>query len=902
MSRPEQDLSGQTLGPYHDLEKIGAGGMGIVYRAVDRRLSRTVAIKVLNTARDGTDHERRFLQEARTSSSLNHPNIVTIYEVGEADGIIYIAMEYVVGRRLDQLIGDKGLSLADTVRYAIQIADALAAAHSAGIIHRDIKPGNIMVASTGLVKVLDFGLAKIAESPAVGDMTVSMHSGPMTAAGVIVGTLGYLSPEQVEGKKLDARSDIFAFGAVLYEMVTGRKAFSGQNPVSTLVAIAGREPVAIDDLSPQCPPALKKIILNCLRKEPEQRFQKMEDVKAALETLRQRPSVRFPRNAWVAWVAAVVAGLAGLIFAVFWARSSAPPVQWRPVLTRVTADKGMTAYPTLSSDGRLLAYASDRGSEGTLNIWVQQIGGGDPIRITNDTADDSEPAFSPDGTTLAFHSDGSGGIWVIPSLGGRARNLAEHGRRPLFSPDGRQIVYWVGSGTGKVYVIAVDGGKPREIAPDLRSARYPVWSPDGKWILFLGQNDTNDDWWLASADGSRIFQTAAMSAFKQAAMSAPPGDRLIYPDQWTTAGDVLFSARLGGTTNIWKVALSPNSHRVSSAPQRLTLGTEVESQARVVSLADGSSRMVFSSLARSDDVWGLPVDTRRVKITGELERVTQDAGAVLWPSSSRDGKRLVYTSNRTGNVDVYLKDRSTGKETAITATHSDKAAPSISPDGSMVAYVDTVGDKPLLVVSIAPDAKVSLPRKVCSGCTGGLHWSYDGRTALVGLYPPARGALFDFSTGKQVDVLRHPIYNIWQERFSPDGGWIVFNMVTNPLQSNLYIAKTPVPAGLVPSEQWIPVTTGENWDDKPRWSADGNALYFISQRDGYRCIWYQRLDPITKHPVGDPQPLYHLHHTRLSMVSLELPAVEMDAADNELFFLLGDLTGNVWMAQAPRAP
>ena len=923
VSPTEQDLTGRRLSHYQTVERIGAGGMGVVYRAIDTRLDRTVAIKVLRPGSAGPEHQRRFLQEAKTASALNHPNIVTIYEIDEAEGVTFIAMEYVVGRRLDQLIG-KGLPIEETLHYAVQIASALGAAHAAGIIHRDVKPSNVMVSAKGLVKVLDFGLAKLADPPIVGDQTVSMQSDPLTTWGTIVGTLAYMSPEQVEGKRIDTRSDIFAFGSTLYEMTTGRMAFARETAVSTLVAIASREPTSIRTMLKDPPAGLEQVISGCLRKEPDSRYQAMEDVKADLEALhhdswvwdtsalRRSKSPGLRRNTRRIWMSAAGIGLAAVLAGVFWVwRSTATNESWRPILTRLTADKGMSAFPALSSDGKLLAYASDRSGEGNLDIWVQQVGGGNPIRVTHDTADEYEPAFSPDGAQIAFHSDsGGGGIWVVPSFGGPARIVADHGRRPLFSPDGKQIVYWVGSGTGKVYLVSAQGGQPREFQPEFESARYPVWSSDGKWVLFLGTRDSKGveptglsgeslDWWIAPSAGGRAVKTGALEVFRQAGMSAPFGERLMSPDTWTMQNDVVFSARLGGTTNVWRIAISPSSHRVKGAPQRLSLGTQLESQARFVTLPDGSSRMVFASFVRGIDVWGLPLDTKGAKVTGELERLTQDQGFALSPAVSRDGKRLVYISTRSGNADVYLKDFATGKETVIAMGPPDKSVPSISPDGSAVAYVDSVTPKVagIFSVSIDQEGRLSAPKKVCEPCAGGLSWSSDGRSALIGRYPPARSAMVDLATGNQVEILRHSKYNVWQKTFSPDDRWISFNMVVNPLRSNLYVVRVPAKPALVPVDEWIPVTEGENWDDKPRWSPDGNTLYFISQRDGFRCIWYQRLDPQTKHPVGDPTPLYHLHRSRLSMVNLEVPAIEMGVGADKLVFALGELTGNIWMAQ-----
>ncbi len=278
-------MTGLTISHYQILEKLGEGGMGVVYKARDSHLDRFVAIKVLPPERVA-DPERklRFVQEAKAASALNHPNIVHIYDIDQQDGVDYIAMEYVAGKTLDQLIARKGMGLNETLRCAVQMADALTAAHEAGIIHRDVKPGNVMVTDKGLVKVLDFGLAKLTEQAPPGPNESTRTLKPTTEEGTIVGTAAYMSPEQAEGKRLDARSDIFSFGAVLYEMVTGRRAFQKDSKASTMAAIITQEP---EPLGAEIPHDLEKIIGRCLRKDPAHRFQHMDDVKVALEELKE---------------------------------------------------------------------------------------------------------------------------------------------------------------------------------------------------------------------------------------------------------------------------------------------------------------------------------------------------------------------------------------------------------------------------------------------------------------------------------------------------------------------------------------------------------------------------------------------------------------------------------------
>jgi eukaryotic-like serine/threonine-protein kinase len=285
-------MIGQALSHYQILEKLGEGGMGVVYKARDSHLDRLVAIKVLPTERVADpDSKRRFVQEAKAASALNHPNIVTIYDIDQADGVYFIAMEFVAGKPLDRLIPRQGLELNTTLKYAMQVADALAAAHAAGIVHRDLKPGNLMVTDRDLVKVLDFGLAKLTEAPPIGESeageTVLITSQGRTEEGTILGTVSYMSPEQAEGKPIDSRSDIFSLGSVIYEMATGRKAFQAETRLSTLTAILRDEPKRASEIVESLPREVERIISRCLRKELNRRFQNMHDLKVELEELKE---------------------------------------------------------------------------------------------------------------------------------------------------------------------------------------------------------------------------------------------------------------------------------------------------------------------------------------------------------------------------------------------------------------------------------------------------------------------------------------------------------------------------------------------------------------------------------------------------------------------------------------
>ena len=355
-------MIGRTISHYEITEKLGEGGMGVVYKARDSHLDRFVALKVLPPEKvSDPERKRRFVQEAKAASALNHPNIVTVHDIDQADGVDFIAMEYVEGRTLEEKTGRKGLKLNEALKYAIQIADAVAKAHSAGIVHRDLKPGNVMVTGDGRVKVLDFGLAKLTET-AVRPEDETKTAQASTEVGMIVGTASYMSPEQAKGKKVDARSDIFSFGSMLYEMLTGRRAFRRDTPALTLVAILHMEP---QPLEPTIPRDLDKVVMRCLRKDPARRFQNMGDVKVELEELKEESeagalegtaAVERKRRRWWPWAAvgAVTLGAALFLLGQRWERGRSSP----PVFRQLTFRRGTIYSARFAPDGHTIVYGA----------------------------------------------------------------------------------------------------------------------------------------------------------------------------------------------------------------------------------------------------------------------------------------------------------------------------------------------------------------------------------------------------------------------------------------------------------------------------------------------------------------------------------------------------------------
>ena len=706
------DLTGRKLGRYQVLSRLGRGGMGEVYRARDTRLAREVALKVLSPESVADpERRRRFEQEARAASALNHPNIITIYDISSDRGVDFIAMEFVPGKTLAHLIGRKGLPIGEALRCAVQIADALARAHARGIIHRDLKPTNIMVTEKSRVKVLDFGLAKLTERTGSGEDASNRSVTPMTEEGTILGTLAYMSPEQAQGQPVDARSDIFSFGSVLYEMLTGRRAFQEDNQVSTLAAIIKDEPKPVRELVQEIPSELERLIAHCMRKDPERRFQHMDDVRSLLEELKEEsesgrlaaasPVPRRLRRKLV-WSLALV-GVLGLAVLMFWLLRPGPqaaPLQAVPLTTY----PGEECYPSFSPDGNQVAFVWDGERQDNRDIYVKLIGGPEkPLRLTTDSASDLSPAWSPDGRYVAFLREQAGAghnssVLLVPAIGGPERLVTELGV-PLDAPAGLRtsilriapfpLLAWASGGKSLIiadhrsraeplglFVVSVETGEKRRLtSPPAGSIGdgAPAVSPDGRSLIFSRAEG------LTVSDFYRLPLTADLRAAGEPQRLTSSKAWNVSP-AWLPGGREFVFAKgswFVGPFSLWRMVVS-----ASGAPRRLTAAGEKSAWPAVSAKGD---RLVFSRALSDNNIWRVPLHSDTV--AGAPEKFvssTRDEGI---PQYSPDGRKIVFTSDRSGVLEVWVCDADGSSPVQLTSLGVGMTgSPHWSPDGKQIVF------------------------------------------------------------------------------------------------------------------------------------------------------------------------------------------------------------------------
>jgi eukaryotic-like serine/threonine-protein kinase len=660
------ELIGQTLGHYRIDSKLGEGGMGVVYRAFDTHLDRAVAIKVLRPdATASAERRRRFVLEAKSASALNHPGIIHIYDINTANlpegPTDFIAMEFVPGKTLHQCIGKSGLSLKDALKYGIQIADALARAHAAGIVHRDLKPANIIVADDGRVKLLDFGLAKLTEriddDPDGATATMAADEAPHTEEGTILGTVAYMSPEQAEGKKVDGRSDIFSFGSVLYEMVTGRRAFEGGTKISTLSAILHKEPRLASEVSPDVPVELEKIIARCLRKELDRRAQGIADIKLALEELKQEsesgklsgqsaasvaapPLARSPRRL-VTIATGVVALVVAALGLAWWLlkRPSAAPA--RSEWVQITNLPDSVVQPALSPDGRMLTFIRGPSSFTTSGqIYVKILPSGEPVQLTHDDRHKMSPVFSPDGSRIAYSVPGHiWDTWAVPVLGGEPRLWLPNASGLGWLGQSKLLFSEIKDGALHMALVTSDesraGSRDLYVPPHQRGMAHRSYaSPDGKHVLLVEMNQRG------VMDRCRLLPMDGSSAGQQV---GPPAGQCTFA-AWSPDGDwMYFSSDSGGAFHTWRQRFP------DGPPEQITSGpTEEEG---VAMAPDGRSFVTAVGLTQSS-IW---------LHEGGSDRQISLEGYAFDPKFTPDGKRLLYQVRKGVSSELWVAELDSGR-------------------------------------------------------------------------------------------------------------------------------------------------------------------------------------------------------------------------------------------------
>jgi len=778
--------AGTRLGPYQIVSRIGAGGMGEVWRARDTRLDRSVAVKILlGEYATNPQLKLRFEREARAISQLNHPNICTLHDVGEG----YLVMELIDGESLAQRIERGPLPIPEVLKYGAQVAGALDRAHRAGIVHRDLKPGNVMIAKSG-VKLLDFGLAR---QTGLSLMTSNAPTvpRPITAEGTIVGTLQYMSPEQLEGKPTDARTDIFSLGCMLYEMVTGSRAFSGSNQASIISAILTSEPRLLSELQPLTPRALEHLIVRCLMKDPDERWQCAADIAYELRWLAgMGPETGTPEAAqsstrqfrrWRTGTAVLALLLLAALGAAMWlgrytlglAKPAAAPV---PKLVRLTWEPGDQGQPSISPDGTNFVYTS--WTTGNAAICVRRIGGENPINLTRDTSEsNSQPAFSPDGQSIAFRSErDGGGIFIMGATGESVRRLTDFGYKPAWSPDGKSIALstlsFESAATalkGEIWVVDVTSGARRKIYDG--TAMSATWSPLGTRIAFAGERghalDQDSVWTIPSSGGQPVEVVSLPTR-----VSAHPA--------WTR-GWIWFSCPTEGAPGIWRVRVDDTTGARIAPPEAVLRQTSTTEWPSVS--ADGE-RLIFTSvLSRTTSVVRHEFDAARGHASAEPQTILAGARGLVVGNPSPDGQWLATTLvELDGQWDIVLVRTSNGETRRLTNDALLEDPPTWARDGSKLYFTVPHAGK-WEVWSIRPDGS-GRELVVTSSSTDVFDSpmpSPDGRELYVSVWAAGK-TIKPYRVDVSVPIAQRrliPIPPVSETRifsyrdWSPDGRWIV---------------------------------------------------------------------------------------------------------------------------------
>lgn len=688
--------AGKKIGPYEIVEPIGAGGMGEVYCAKDSRLSRQIAIKLLPSRfSDDAETLRRFRKEAEAVGSLNHPNILTVHDVGVQDGVPYLVTELLQGETLRHCLAKGKLEVSKTADFALQLANGLAAAHEKGIIHRDLKPENLFITKEGRLKILDFGLAKLTEKQiSESEITEAPTASALTEAGIILGTVAYMSPEQVKADPVDHRSDIFSFGSILYEMIIGRRAFSRESNVGTMNAILHQQPAFSSEVEESIP-GLVRIVKRCLEKESDHRFQSAMDIAFALEAVsgskvvsaisKPKKSIKYGALAFGFLIVSVVGLVLFMQKEEQQEKSTVAPVVLG--FQQLTNQPGEETRGNISPDGKNFVYSAFNERDANWDIYLQRVGGRNRINLTDSCEqDDNDPAFSPDGEQIAFRSScEGGGIFLMGATGESVKRISNVGANPSWSFDGKQIAFastsfespWLfrASFESKIWIFDVASGQKRSLSA--LNAIQPSWSPSGSRIAYWTLKGARRDIWTISSSGA-----SSLAVTNDPATDCNP--------IWSPDGKYLyFSSDRGGSLNLWRVKIEEQTGKALSLPEPVTTPS---AESNYLSFSKNGKDLLFSSVFSQDNIEKLTFDPEQEKMMGPAQSVTTGTKKFKYPDPSPDGKWLACSSWGEQHQDIYIMHPDGTNLRQLTNDAYVDRYPKWSHDGNKIAFYSARND------------------------------------------------------------------------------------------------------------------------------------------------------------------------------------------------------------------
>jgi Tol biopolymer transport system component/predicted Ser/Thr protein kinase len=845
--------SGTKLGPYEIQSPLGAGGMGEVYRARDTRLDREVAIKVLPShLSENPEFRARFEREAKTISGLQHPNICVLYDVGRQDGVAFLVMEYLEGETLATRLARKPLTPEETLRIGIEVADALDKAHRSGIVHRDLKPGNVMLTKGGMTKLLDFGLAKLqafasgtqSAAPVFSAVaTVANMASPVTAAGTVVGTMQYMSPEQIQGKEADARSDIFAFGAMLYEMLTGKRAFQGKSQLSVASAVLEKDPEPISAVQPLTPPALEHLVRICLAKEPDQRFQSAHDLKLQLQWIRaggsqvgapavvvsQRKSRRkiLAAAAVAGWLAAIAVAVLALLL------SSEVRQAQRPVAAEINPPAGanftgaVQGPAAISPDGKELAFIA--GNPKGSRLWMRDMATGRTAALEG-TEEALFPFWSPDSRALAFFS--SGKLRKVSAGGGPVQILcdAPEGRGGSWSTNG--TIIFTPNITESLYRVSEGGGTPEKLtqAKPGWTHRNPYFLPDGEHFLFIAREPAGTATAGSLYAGSLKGEEPKL-VLERASNVQYSGGHLLYLKDANLVAQPFDASGLKLTGNPISIA------------ERLDYWNARDAAYFSASL---NGVLLYRKSVET------PTQPTLVDREGREMGKVGEPGIYFYPRFSPDGSKLALARAGKDSLrfDVWITDLQHNSSSRATFVDSPEVSHAFSPDGNTLAVSANVGGArgQLWTQSVsgsgAQEAIADTPTWMTLG-----DWSRDGRYLFGDVQEnKTREDIFfvDLKGDRKLTkFLQGPASEV-APRLSPNGKWLAY-VSDESSRYEVYVTAFPGPGG-----KWQVSSVGVGGVDSGlSWSSDGKELYF-SSADKIMAAPIQNTESFQ---FGTPQPL-----------------------------------------------